>query len=344
MQGNTDIAVADFDYSAAFPQFTDGVPDTFVAAAEWAHEALGPERVDWLRRLPAERRVRTDDDTLVLVCHGSPGSQTAGFDQALDPTVVIERVARTDARVIVCGHTHLPDVRDLGWKIIVNDGSAGYVFDGDPTASWALVDIVGEDVTAEIKRTEFDALAVANAISARGLPGRRLSRSHRAHGKARPMNDSNGRRVVVTGMGLLTPLGNDVDIELGEPRRRPLRHSPDRGLRPVAGLVADRRRGARLRRERRPRSQGAAPHRPLHRLRAGGGAPGAGPGRVAGPLRGRPRRADRRDPRDRPWRRRHAGGRHHGERRCAAPTASARSSSRWASRIPARARSRSTSA
>ena len=34
----------------------------------------------------------------------------------------IERVARTDARVIVCGHTHLPEVRDLGWKLIVNDG------------------------------------------------------------------------------------------------------------------------------------------------------------------------------------------------------------------------------
>ena len=28
-----------------------------------------------------ERRWRTDDDTLVLVCHASPGSQTAGFDQ-----------------------------------------------------------------------------------------------------------------------------------------------------------------------------------------------------------------------------------------------------------------------
>ena len=171
VQGNTDIAVADFDYSAAFPQFTDGVPDTFVAAAEWAHEALGSERVDWLRRLPAERRVRTDDDTLVLVCHGSPGSQTAGFDQALDPTVVIERVARTDARVIVCGHTHLPDVRDLGWKIIVNDGSAGYVFDGEPTASWALIDIAAGNVTTELRRTAFDAVSVANDIAARGLAG-----------------------------------------------------------------------------------------------------------------------------------------------------------------------------
>jgi predicted phosphodiesterase len=169
--GNTDIAVADFDYAAAFPWMTDGVPDAIVDAAEWAHDAIGDDRLDWLRRLPAERRWRTDDDTLVMVCHASPGSQTAGFDQHLDPSVTIERVARTDARVIVCGHTHQPEVRDLGWKVIVNDGSAGYVFDGDPTASWALIDIADGEVSAQIRRTTFDTLAVANAISARGLAG-----------------------------------------------------------------------------------------------------------------------------------------------------------------------------
>ncbi len=177
VQGNTDIAVADFDYGAAFPWFTEGIPDSFRAAAEWAHEAIGDERLDWLRRLPAERRVRLED-TLVLVCHGSPGSQTQGFDEALDPSVTIERAARTDARIIACGHTHLPGVRDLGFKLIVNDGSAGYVFDGDPTASWALVDLepaTDEDGGAlprtEIRRAEFDVMAVANAISTRGLPG-----------------------------------------------------------------------------------------------------------------------------------------------------------------------------
>jgi predicted phosphodiesterase len=171
VQGNTDIAVADFDYAAAFPWMTDGVPDTIQAGAEWAHDELGEERLDWLRRLPAERRLRTSDDTLVLTCHASPGSQTSGFDQALDPNITIERVARTDARVIVCGHTHLPEIRDLGWKLIVNDGSAGYVFDGDPTASWAWIEIEDGEVRAEIRRTTFDALSVANAISARGLPG-----------------------------------------------------------------------------------------------------------------------------------------------------------------------------
>ncbi|HEX7951379.1 MAG TPA: metallophosphoesterase family protein [Candidatus Limnocylindrales bacterium] len=169
--GNTDIAVADFDYAAAFPWFTDGVPDTFRAAAEWANDALGDDRVAWLRRLPAERRLWADDGTMVVVCHASPGSQTSGFDQALDPSVTIERVSRTDARVIACGHTHLPEIRDLGWKLIVNDGSAGYVFDGEPTASWARIDIAHGEVQAEIRRTEFDVIAVANAISSRGLPG-----------------------------------------------------------------------------------------------------------------------------------------------------------------------------
>jgi predicted phosphodiesterase len=168
--GNTDIAVADFDYAAAFPWLTDGVPETYRYAAEWAHQALGPERVDWLRRLPSERRLWCED-VLVLLTHASPGSQTAGFDPYLDPAVVTERLARTDARVVCCGHTHLPEVRDLGWKVIVNDGSAGYVFDGEPTASWATVEIEAGEVRAEIRRTPFDELSVANAISARGLPG-----------------------------------------------------------------------------------------------------------------------------------------------------------------------------
>jgi putative phosphoesterase len=171
VSGNTDIAVGDFDYGSAFPHYQDGVPDTITAAAEWAHDELGDDQLDWLRRLPAERRIRAGDDQLVLVVHASPGSQTRGFDPALDANIVFERAAATDARVICVGHTHLPEVRDLGWKVIVNSGSCGYVFDGEPTASWAMLTIDGTEVAAEIRRTEFDVLSVANAISDRGLPG-----------------------------------------------------------------------------------------------------------------------------------------------------------------------------
>jgi putative phosphoesterase len=171
VSGNTDIAVGDFDYGAAFPQYQDGVPEAITVAAEWAHDELGDDQLAWLRRLPAERRVRAGDDVLVLVVHASPGSQTRGFDRALEADVIFERAAATDARVICVGHTHIPEVRDLGWKVILNGGSAGYVFDGDPTASWAMLTVDGTEVSAEIRRTEFDVLSVANAISARGLPG-----------------------------------------------------------------------------------------------------------------------------------------------------------------------------
>jgi predicted phosphodiesterase len=168
--GNTDLAVTDGDYTAAFPWFTEGPPDSYKAAVEWARDELGDDRVDYLRHLPWERRLRIDD-TLVLFCHASPGSLTDGLTADLDPVVTIDRVGRTDASVIVCGHTHIPEVREIGWRTIVNDGSAGYIFDGDPTASWALIDIADGNVTAEIKRTTYDVMAAANAVSARGLPG-----------------------------------------------------------------------------------------------------------------------------------------------------------------------------
>lgn len=174
--GNTDLAVADGDFTAAFPWFSDGAPDSYRAAAEWAREQIGDDGVAYLRGLPSERRLRVGDGEsphgdLILFCHASPGSLTDGLAADLDPVVTIDRVSGTDARVIVCGHTHMPEVREVGWRTIVNTGSAGYVFDGDPTASWALIEIEDGTVKAEIHRTSFDVMAASNAVSARGLPG-----------------------------------------------------------------------------------------------------------------------------------------------------------------------------
>ena len=55
--------------------------------------------------------------------------------------------------------------------MIVNAGSAGYVFDGDPTASWALVEVDGDRVTRRDPPDRVRHDGVANAISARGLAG-----------------------------------------------------------------------------------------------------------------------------------------------------------------------------
>lgn len=168
--GNTDIAVADGDYAAAFP-WLDDIPAGHIAAAEWARDQLADEELEWLRRLPAERRLWVDD-ALVLLVHASPGSQTAGLSADLDPATTVQRVTRSDARVLCVGHTHVAEVRELGRKLIVNPGACGYAMDGDPAAGWALVTLAdGEEPTAELHRTAYDAQRVADEVSARGLVG-----------------------------------------------------------------------------------------------------------------------------------------------------------------------------
>lgn len=170
VQGNTDIAVADGDYAAAFP-WLDEVPASQRQVAEWAHDQLSGEELDYLRRLPAERRLWAGE-TLVLLTHASPGSQTAGLPVDLDGPTLVQRVTRSDARVIVCGHTHVADVRELGRKLIVNPGSCGYAFDEDPAAAWAMLTIDAESgPTAELHRAAYDADTVAMEVSDRGLPG-----------------------------------------------------------------------------------------------------------------------------------------------------------------------------
>jgi putative phosphoesterase len=169
IQGNTDIAVADLDMTAAFPWF-DEVPTANVDASQWTHDELNEEQRDYLRRLPAERRL-VIDETMILLCHASPGSQTAGLGPEVDAATVVERVMRTSARVIACAHTHLADVRDLGWKLVVNPGSCGYAFDGDPGAAWAILTVDGDDVSTDLRRTPYDTQPVSDELSARGLLG-----------------------------------------------------------------------------------------------------------------------------------------------------------------------------
>jgi len=186
--GNTDIAVTDFDYTAAFP-WMEQAPSSYRAAAEWAHDQLSDEQLAWLRGLPNERRVWSGD-VLILACHASPGSITAGLPADLDPPTTVERVTRTDARVICCGHTHIAEKREMGRKLIVNPGSCGYSYDGDPQPGWALLTVPDAPSAADsdtdddddepmdaampeaqLFRAKYDANEAAEEVSTRGLPG-----------------------------------------------------------------------------------------------------------------------------------------------------------------------------
>ena len=141
---------------------------------------------------------------MILVCHASPGSQTAGFDQDLDAE------HRHRARLAHGRPGHRlrphPPARDPRPRLEADRQRrlAGYVFDGDPTASWALRRHRrrrghGRDPADRVRR----AGGRQRDLGARPA-GRRLPGGHRPHREAGPMTrarPAGAARVVVTGMG-----------------------------------------------------------------------------------------------------------------------------------------------
>ena len=68
---------------------------------------------------------------------------------------------------MLVGHTHLPMSRGAWTKVVLNPGSVGQPLDGDPRASYAVI----EDGVAEIRRVEYDVEETVVGIRRMGLAG-----------------------------------------------------------------------------------------------------------------------------------------------------------------------------
>lgn len=128
----------------------DEAPDDELihAAIEACREALGGEAVGELGRLPEQVVI---DDT--RFCHASPVSDLRSFmpSQGADE---MELLAGVSERRVVFGHTHLAFARTSESGIeLVNPGSVGMPFDGDPRAAYALVH---DDGQIELRRAAYD--------------------------------------------------------------------------------------------------------------------------------------------------------------------------------------------
>ena len=122
---------------------------------------LGDERMAWLRALPAEHR---EGD--VVVTHASPGDLwRAPGPGAQDPELEATYGPCAGA-LVVYGHIHRPYLRRLRRFAVANSGSVGSPFDGDPRASYLLV----ESGQGQIVRVEYDVEREAAAVGRSGYP------------------------------------------------------------------------------------------------------------------------------------------------------------------------------
>jgi putative phosphoesterase len=125
-------------------------------SVEWTLAHTGRRSKAFMRGLPFDLRFELGDKRVRLV-HGSP-RKVNEYLFADKPARTFERiVAGADCDVLVFGHTHQPWVREYGGVLFVNCGSVGKPKDGDPRAAFALLEVDGERMVADIERVDYDA-------------------------------------------------------------------------------------------------------------------------------------------------------------------------------------------
>jgi putative phosphoesterase len=127
-------------------------------------ERLSSEDRRFLASLPVTRSITLDDTRFFLV-HATPRDPLDEYATA-DIDFWARRLAHVDTDVVCVGHTHHPYVLEVGSKLVINPGSVGQPRDGDPRASYAVI----EDNRVELKRVEYDVDACINAIQQSAVP------------------------------------------------------------------------------------------------------------------------------------------------------------------------------
>ncbi|HEY2043559.1 MAG TPA: metallophosphoesterase family protein [Jatrophihabitans sp.] len=131
--------------------------------AGWAAAQLRPDQVDLMDRLPHPVTLDVAGLGPVLFCHGTPrdDDEVVLVDTRLDKWAEVFQDVPEDVQTIVCGHTHMPFIRLVDGRMVVNPGSLGMPY-GRAGAHWALL----RDGEPQLRRTRFDVAEACRTITA----------------------------------------------------------------------------------------------------------------------------------------------------------------------------------
>ena len=140
--------------------------DPWAERTAWVRDRLGDDGTRTVTAWPGTASLGIDGLGPTLFCHGSPRSDTEILTPATPPERLGPILAGVRECVVVCGHTHVQFDRRYERIRLVNAGSVGMPYEGEPGAYWALL---GPGV--ELRRTAYDVRAAADRIGASGFPG-----------------------------------------------------------------------------------------------------------------------------------------------------------------------------
>ena len=140
--------------------------EVWTRRARWAREQLDEDDLAFLRNLPHPLALEVDGLGEVLFCHGSPRSDEEILTAITPPKRLDPILDGVTQDLVVCGHTHAQFDRLVGDRRLVNAGSVGMAYEGEPgVAAWAML-----GPTVELRRTPYDVETAVALIRETGFP------------------------------------------------------------------------------------------------------------------------------------------------------------------------------
>ena len=161
--GNHDDAVLQLDTPRMEPRYRDRPR---YAALWWTREQLADRHLAALAALPLEETLTLPGAPALRLLHGLPGNFFAGFRPDSPADWAARHLAGVAEGTVAGGHTHVAMVRQIakpdggGAWTVVNSGSAGVSYDGDPRAGYAWLEGDRHGWRAEIRRVDYDRTAL----------------------------------------------------------------------------------------------------------------------------------------------------------------------------------------
>jgi putative phosphoesterase len=136
----------------------------------WTCAVLKKKNREYLIDLPPDRTLEVGGANILIV-HGSPHGTFDTMHPSLTPETIRAWFPSGARRpeVLVGGHTHVPFVRTVDGMLVVNAGTVGRPFDGDPRASWALLDLDEGRARARIRRVGYPVEETVRAMKRIGM-------------------------------------------------------------------------------------------------------------------------------------------------------------------------------
>ena len=129
----------------------------------WAAAQLRPDQRDRLAGLPHPVTLELAGFGPTVFCHGTPrdDDEMVLVDSPPERWAAVLAGLPDPVRAVVCGHTHMPFVRLVDRRLVINPGSVGMPY-GRVGGAWALL----RDGQVALRHTEIDADAVCARIVA----------------------------------------------------------------------------------------------------------------------------------------------------------------------------------